>query len=326
MSQEIVVQNAKQMMFASSAQLNAMLPADQQGQVNGFIASALAAISKDPNLATAVSQTPHTLMTALNSAAQQGLQPGTEEYYLTPRKNKGKWEVLGITGYQGLVTRMYRSGAVESVVVEAVHEGEEFEWNPGTMDRPSHTNPNWFAKKGEVIGAYAYAVMKDGGVSKVVIVDADRIATAKDASAGSHSEYSPWNKHFKAMVLKTAAHDLAKWVPTSAVDKRLENSQAVIGAQAANAHAKALAPAPQEVTDPRLVADIEAENPTPSGTGELVSDAAQAEIIKRAKAKWQVPSEQALDAELANFFQVEGLTLGQLTVEQGNLILTELAK
>lgn len=317
--------NAKNMMFGASKQLDALLPRDQQGQVTGFIGSAFAALIKDPNLLQAAVGAPETLMTALNTAAQRGLQPGTEEFYLTPRKNKGRWEILGIIGYQGLITLMYRSGLVASVTVEAVHENDEFRWAPGRMEKPEH-NPQWFGKRGTIIGAYAYATMKDGSTSKVVIVDQDRIATAKEASAGSHSSYSPWQKHPKAMILKTAAHDLAKWVPTSAVDKTTSNAQAVIGEQ--NAQAQQAAIASQPVYEDGLMEAIEASDPEPEqqGTGELIGEPMAQEIIKRGRAKWGSENDEMLNRELAHLLQVEGLTLRSMTVEQGNYVLAQLAK
>lgn len=87
-------------------------------------------------------------------------------------------------------------------------------------------------------------------------------------------------------------------------------------------------PRTKKALEPVAVASapVEEEPPAQEQTGELISPETQNEIITRARAKWQVPSAEALDAELANFFQVEGLTLGQLTVEQGNTVLAELAK
>lgn len=317
--------NAKNLMFSSSKQLDAMLPRDQQGQVNGFIGSAFAALTKDKNLLQAASAAPETLMTALNTAAQRGLQPGTEEFYLTPRKNKGRWEILGIIGYQGLITLMYRSGMVSSVTVEAVHANDEFRWAPGVMEKPDH-KPNWFGDRGTIIGAYAYATMKDGSTSKVVIVDQERIATAKEASAGSHSDYSPWKKHPKAMILKTAAHDLAKWVPTSAVDKTTGNAQAVIGEQ--NAQVQQAAIAAQPIYEDGFMEAIEADDPAPgqAPTGELIGEPMAREIEARAKEKWLVQNPAMLNQNLEALLKIEGVTLEQLTVEQGNAVLAELAK
>lgn len=180
-------------------------------------------VRRDENLRQAACQSPATLMVAVMEAARLGLEPGTEQFYLTPRKNKGTREVLGIVGYQGIIELMYRSGAVSSVVVEVVREGDTFRWAPGRMERPEH-EADWFAtedQRGALKGVYAYAVMNGGSTSKVVVLNRDHIAKAKESSQGSDGDYSPWQKHEEAMWLKTAARRLAKWVPTSTEDRRL---------------------------------------------------------------------------------------------------------
>lgn len=177
---------------------------------------AIGALKRDPKLAEAANNDPASFLGALLDAARRGLEPGTEQYYLVPQKNKGRLEVRGNVGYQGIVELIYRAGAVSSVIVEVVRANDEFEYVPGRQDRPVH-KVDWFGDhRGPLKGAYAYAVMKDGAVSKVVILNAEDITRAKRSSQGSDSAYSPWKNHEEAMWLKTAAHRLAKWVPTSA--------------------------------------------------------------------------------------------------------------
>ena len=77
------------------------------------------------NLMKAAEANPDSLITALMRCAALGHQPGTEEFYLTPRKVKGRLEILGITGYQGYIELMYRAGAVSSVIVETVRRNDE---------------------------------------------------------------------------------------------------------------------------------------------------------------------------------------------------------
>ena len=343
--QQLAVQ-AKGLIFSNSRQYGAMLPADQQetSQVNGWLSAAYAALLKDRNLANAAMGAPETLMNALNEAAQLGLRPGTTQYYLTPRKVKGRWEVLGITGYQGQIELMYRSGAVSSVVVEAVHQADTFRWMPGQMDRPEHA-PAWFGDRGPLVGAYAYAVLRDGSVSKVVIVDQDRIQAAKGASAGADSPYSPWQKHPRAMYLKTAAHDLAKWVPTSAVDKSEQaqirstageqNTQAQAGAvTSGNTRAAAIAareePEPQEVLEQGHVDAIAADDVDPD-TGEVhqeapASKAQRAELVKRMKGMQVASSREEADKEVRAFLNdPEHGGLDALTARQADEMLTELS-
>lgn len=194
-----------------------------------FTRLAVSALKRNDELARRAQQNPASLMHALLEAASLGLKPGTEEYYLTPRGGKEPG-VLGITGYQGEIELIYRAGAVSSIKAEVVYSGDEFEFQPD-WDKPHH-KVDWFAEdRGTVIGAYAYAIMKDGATSRVVVIGPREIARAKSASATADKSFSPWQTDYAAMVRKTAVHELAKWVPTSAEFRR-EQLRAVATVQA----------------------------------------------------------------------------------------------
>jgi len=168
------------------------------------------------DLEVAAANNPGVFLAALLDCARLGLEPGTEQYYLTPRKVKGRTEVLGIVGYQGLVELMYRAGAISSVVAECVFAADEFSYRPGVDERPVH-GIDWDADdRGPLRLAYAYAVMKDGATSKVVVLNRSAIDRVKRSSQGSDGQYSPWQTNPEAMWLKSAVRQLAKWVPTSA--------------------------------------------------------------------------------------------------------------
>ncbi|MFG3051803.1 recombinase RecT [Kitasatospora sp. NPDC048239] len=183
-----------------------------------FARLAVSVLRRDDKLMKAAANNPAALMGALMEAARLGLEPGTEQYYLTPRYN-GKTrqeEIAGIRGYQGEIELIYRAGAVSSVIVEVVRFGDIFRYRPGRDERPDH-EIDWDAEdRGELRLVYAYAVMKDGATSKVVVLNRAQVAKARAMSKGSDSQYSPWQQHEEAMWLKTAAHRLTKWVPTSA--------------------------------------------------------------------------------------------------------------
>lgn len=183
-------------------------------------------------LEVAARNNPGVFMAALLDAARLGLEPGTEQYYLTPRKVRGQLEILGIVGYQGIVELIYRAGAVSSVVAECVYAGDHFAFRPGRDDVPDH-DIDWDADdRGELRLAYAYARMKDGTTSKVVVLNRAAIERIKKSSQGASSEYSPWVQHEPAMWLKSAVRQLAKWVPTSAEFRREElRSAAVVAAE-----------------------------------------------------------------------------------------------
>ena len=181
-----------------------------------WVRVAQAAVRRDNNLMQAAAESPGTLMTSLLNAARLGLEPGTEEFYLTPRTVKGRKEILGIVGYQGIIELMYRAGAVSSVVAECVYTSDEFDYQPGRDDLPRHVI-DWDSEdRGPLRLVYAYARMHSGSVSKVVVLNKPEINKIKASAQGSTSQYSPWRTNESAMWLKSAVRQLRKWVPTSA--------------------------------------------------------------------------------------------------------------
>jgi len=171
-------------------------------------------------LEEAAANNPGVFLAALLDAARLGLEPATEQYYLTPRKVKGRLEILGIVGYQGHIELMYRAGAISSVVAEVVYSNDRFTYAPGRDEVPLH-EIDWDSDdRGRLRLVYAYARMKDGAVSRVVVLNKTDIARTKASSQGSDSDYSPWRLHEAAMWLKTAVRQLQKWVPTSAEYRR----------------------------------------------------------------------------------------------------------
>lgn len=178
-------------------------------------------------LEIAASNNPGVFLASLLDAARLGLEPGTEQYYLTPRKVNGRLEILGIVGYQGYIELMYRAGAISTVVAECVYSNDQFIWSPGRVDterparwdgpmqRPLHEVDWDMEDRGALRLVYSYAVMKNGTTSKVVVLNRAAIKAIKASSQGANSEYSPWVKHEAAMWLKSAVRQLAKWVPTS---------------------------------------------------------------------------------------------------------------
>jgi recombination protein RecT len=221
-----------QLISKHSDDLSSVLPSHIKAPV--WIRVAQGAVRRDPKLMEAAVASPTTLMVALLNAARLGLEPGTEEFYLTPRRVKGKPEVLGIVGYQGIVEMMYRAGAVASVIAECVYERDGFDYQPGRDDLPRHTI-DWDAEdRGKLRLTYAYARLQNGSISKVVVLNRAEIMKIKRSSQGSESDYSPWNTNEPAMWLKSAVRQLRKWVPTSAEfrDQLRHDAQGVARVQA----------------------------------------------------------------------------------------------
>jgi len=221
-------------------------------------------------LEQAAANNPGVFLAALLDAARLGLEPGTEQYYLTPRKVKGRLEILGIVGYQGHIELIYRAGAVASVIAEVVRQNDRYRYTRGVDDVPVHEYPPFQreAERGPLVGAYAYARMKDGAVSRVVELNADDILRIKASSQGADSEYSPWRNHEAAMWLKSAVRQLQKWVPTSAEYRREVLRASAEANRVAEAHELPAPPAEsQEMVE-----------------GEVVDERAWPEVVKPADA------------------------------------------
>lgn len=241
-----------------------------------FAGLAMGALYRDPKVREAANNNPGAFMNALMRCASLGHQPGTEEFYLIPRKKKGVSEIQGIEGYRGIVERMYRSGAVASVVVREVCANDSFRFIEGEDDKPVHhiggegtTGADFFGangsrSRGDMVGVYAYAKLMTGAISRVVILTRDDVMAAKASSDGATSDYSPWNRadggkdhpEFtgRSMWWKTAARRLEPWVPTSA-EYRAGMLRAA--AEADNLRHTTPAPQPQAVTPADEVVEAE---------------------------------------------------------------------
>lgn len=238
---------------------------------NAFVALAIANLRKNPSLAAAAQKNPASFMAALSECARLGLVPG-DTYHLVPFGS----EITGIVDYTGEIELIYRAGAVSSVKAEIVYRRDRFRYTTD-MDRPEH-EPDWFGDRGEIIGAYAYAVMKDGATSKVVIYSKAEIDKVKAVSKTSGRPDSPWNQWYDRMALKTVIHRLEHFVPTSAEYRREQlraaaeisqqvNSATIAGQPQAAAEAAGIVDA--EIVDtPEDVPPAETAPDTPPSRGQ----------------------------------------------------------
>jgi recombination protein RecT len=170
-------------------------------------------LRRNPGLAAVALQNPQSFFAALMDCARLGLNPG-DTYHLVPIGG----EVVGITDYTGEIELIYRAGMVRKIVCEVVYEQDGFEFTLGVDDRPRHT-VSWFGSskdRGNMIGVYAYAELKDGGTSRVAILNRDEVEKIRAVSRSAKSSSSPWTQWPDRMWRKTAVKQLTAWVPSSA--------------------------------------------------------------------------------------------------------------
>jgi recombination protein RecT len=182
-----------------------------------FLSAAGAALWKSQDLMDGAVSDPDAFLIALRESARLGHIPGTEHYWLTPRKAKGRPSVLGIEGYEGIVERMYRSGGVLSVHADVVRANDMFEEFGGPNSRPSHRKAGGVfasrADRGDIVGVYAYAMLPGGMPSQVVTLTMEDLMELKALSAAGGKL---WTAYPVPMYKKSALRRLEPYVPVSA--------------------------------------------------------------------------------------------------------------
>ncbi|MFE4329705.1 recombinase RecT [Streptomyces sp. NPDC056831] len=167
--------------------------------------------------------TPASKLQALLTCARFGLVPDGKQAVITASGTTATF----IPTYRGYIELMHRSGRVESIHFGMIHEGEEWSSEPSApypLDFTYKARPDLpKAQRGAPILAYAFARMKGGGRSQVVLLnreDAEQIrdeySEAYQRAEGTGKRDSYWHTHFTDMWLKSAIRRLEKVVPTSA--------------------------------------------------------------------------------------------------------------
>jgi len=173
--------------------------------VDRFKRIAVTAVQQNPDLLKADRRS---LFEACVTAAQIGLVTDgiLGQAYLVPYKGK----VQLIPGYKGLLTLVRQSGEISSIDVDTIHENDEVEYVMGDESRLT-IRPNW-RERGAIIGAYAIARFKDGGIQRALMTK-EEIDRIRNASPGKNSP--AWREHYGEMAKKTVFRRLCKMLPLS---------------------------------------------------------------------------------------------------------------
>jgi recombination protein RecT len=207
----------RQAIEAQSSAFRAVLP--RHVDPERFSRLTLTAVKASPELmqcfGTQQGQT--SVLIAAMQAAAVGLEPNTptQDAWILPRRNKNVWEAQLMIGYRGLLKLARRSGTIETIYAEVVHEGDQFTWSRGLDRDVLEHEPG--DGKGELTHAYAVARYKGGGYSFMVLTKAQVEArrALSDSWRSSKREYSPWTKWPEQMWRKTAIRSLIPFLDLS---------------------------------------------------------------------------------------------------------------
>lgn len=191
-----------------------------------FTRIATTAVSANPKLMQAVTESPKSFVGALMTAAQLGVEPNTPlgQAYLLPynnnRKVGGQWvkkmEVQFQLGYKGVIDLCYRSGEVTYINAEVVYANDEFDYGMGLDPYLKH-RPFEGEDPGPAVKYYAVFKTKSGAsLFKVwsrekVEAHAKRFSKSYNAKEGEF--YGPWATDFDAMAKKTVLIDVLNYAP-----------------------------------------------------------------------------------------------------------------
>ena len=174
-------------------------------------------VRKSPELALC---TPESLMGAVLTCAQLGLEPGpTGEVWFIPRKTHRRgatvWEATFQLGYQGMVTLFWRHPLAAYLATGTVREGDEFDYQlglePNLVHRPARVKRG--EAKGEPVGYwYAVARLTNGGFAFRVL-DWEDVEARRNASSSANSP--AWRQHYNAMAEKSCIRALFDLLPKS---------------------------------------------------------------------------------------------------------------
>lgn len=178
---------------------------------DAFVRAVLTEVRKNPKLGQA---DPATVLGGVMLAAQLRLEIGSGlgEFYLTPRREKGRDICLPIIGYQGMIKLALRSEFVTDIQTFMVREGDRFEYG-ANAERGMffEWQPRDFEESRPWTGVVAVARMKQGGTAWIYLTK----ESVHDRRPTYWNKGTPWQTHEEEMAQKTAIRALSKRLPKS---------------------------------------------------------------------------------------------------------------
>lgn len=167
--------------------------------------------------------TPASVRQALLTCARFGLVPDGQQAVI---KAEGTTAVF-VPMYRGYVELMYRSGLVESVHVGRIYENDTYEYTPTAPSPDDFVHKPRVAlsraERGPVVLVYAFAWLKGGRRSQVILLSREDAEEIRDRYSDSYqraekdeTRSSFWHTHFEQMWEKSALLRLGRVVPVSA--------------------------------------------------------------------------------------------------------------
>jgi recombination protein RecT len=195
----VIKQNLQAMEPEFKAALPPHIPVDK------FVRVAKTALQNTPALVNADRRS---LFGAFVRLAQDGLLPDGREAAIVMFGNKAQ----AMPMIAGILKKIRQSGEVAKVSAQVVYANDKFVVKYGFDEDVEHVPPALNEPRGEPIGAYATAVLKDGS-QLLEVMSLEQIEQVRKVSRASGN--GPWVAWFGEMARKTVMRRLSKRLPMS---------------------------------------------------------------------------------------------------------------
>jgi recombination protein RecT len=220
---------------------------------------AISTMNKNPKL---LNCTPESVLGCLMTASALGLDPndvnGLGQAYIIPYGNTATY----ISGYRGLYKLALNSGEIQSITVEAVFDGDEFEYRMGDDAHITHI-PDLNAERSyqNLVCVYCITRLKNGGIQRTVMPKAE-IEKRRNVSKARKS--GPWSDWPVEMAKKTVIRAAAKTWPLSAEKSRQVDIASAADEQAGGSYgtffdAPIIPEAPEEPSEAPIDVPVDVE-------------------------------------------------------------------
>ena len=184
-----------------------------------FMQVARNAVAQNPKLLSAETDR-GALFFAVRQAAKDGLVPDGREGAIVCYGNKPMWLPM----VRGRRVQAARAGI--TIDAQVVYSNDSFEYMLGDRPEIIHNPAPLGTERGEIIGAYAIATLKDGTQIREVM-HRDEIDRARSASNGGGGK-GPWKDWYSEMARKTVIHRLAKTLPDDFIVESIQREETAL--------------------------------------------------------------------------------------------------
>jgi recombination protein RecT len=150
------------------------------------------------------------------------LNPALKYAYFVPRKSKDGLKCILDISYIGMIKILTDAGAVKNVDAGVIYSNDKYDFRRGSD--PYFKHQPALSNRGEKIGAYAIAFLRDGGFQFEILgrEEIEKIrATSESYKNEEGRKYSPWETWEDEMWKKSALKRLFKLLPKTNFSEQL---------------------------------------------------------------------------------------------------------